>query len=222
MDYNELSRTLFELVTEGTFIDLHLTLKDHNNTINIGVHKCIVSSGSPYFRKMLTSCKEKNLNNITVEVPNAHIAHDVIMSFYNQQMNSAEWQHILETFICRDFFALENDLSSLADLKVPPEGFDLLLHIGQLTNYHDEIVNVISKNLPLIYDFSQIPDTLYNKIISNPKAYTLTSIDANRVIRKWDSKSDNCIRVSTFEYWDFDHPRKKRGVYVSPKNIIIS
>src|SRR5271154_6765391 len=224
MDYNQLSGIFFEFVTDSTFIDLDLTLKDNTNEIKMGAHKCIISAHCPYFRKMLTSCKEKTMNNITVEVPNAHVAYDIIMSFYNRQMNSANyprWRHILESFIGRDFFSLKPDFSLLTDLEIPSEGLDLLLHIGELTNYHNEIVSVIIKNRSLIHNSAQISDMLYNKLISIHMVYNIKTIDAHGIVKGWNPKTDECTPPILLRLWDYRWPRNP-AVYISSNNYFIT
>lgn len=106
MNYDKLYDTLV-----GKFLtDLTLTFGDGSNEISIDVHKIFMYIACSYFEKLLTNCKEKNLNNITIQVPNAYIAYDIIMSLYQKETNSGEypkWYYLLELFICRDFFGLD-------------------------------------------------------------------------------------------------------------------
>ena len=68
---------------KNLFTDLKLTLFDGTNQITINVHKIILYFSCIYFEKLLTSLKEKNMDEITIEVPNIYVMHDIIMSYYN-------------------------------------------------------------------------------------------------------------------------------------------
>src|ERR1700677_4855196 len=99
MDCNK----LYSTIDNNLFIDLNLTLTDANHKIKLNLHKIILYSSSIYFEKLLTNCKEKYLNEITIEVPNAFIVYDIIMSFYGQKMNIGnypEWKYQLELIKC--------------------------------------------------------------------------------------------------------------------------
>jgi hypothetical protein len=103
MDYNK----LYSLTQEKLFTDLVLTLCDTHNQLIIHVNKNILYSSCPYFEKLLTNFTEKNLNSITINVPNACVANDFIMTFYNQEINSGNLpksKHLLESIKCHNFF----------------------------------------------------------------------------------------------------------------------
>src|SRR3990172_12802394 len=133
MDYHK----LYQATEIGLFTDLTLILKDDCNSISLNLHKIILYSSSSYFEKLLTSFKEKNSNNIIIEVRDAQIAYDLIMSssskslcdlesrgsekvcfahfrrsLYGQKTNSTdypEWKYKLELAICADYFGLQSD-----------------------------------------------------------------------------------------------------------------
>src|SRR5580698_11286453 len=122
---------LHDAINNHLFIDLVLTLKDGINEITMNLHKIILYSSCSYFEKMLTNCKEKNLDKITIIVPNIFVTYDIIMSFYYQQtnfgnlpcrqrrrlihpaslVNLPKWKHLLESIKCYDFFGLTFDHS---------------------------------------------------------------------------------------------------------------
>src|SRR5436190_512337 len=133
MDYNKLYNSL----ANNDFIDLKLILQNANKQIILNLHKIILYSCSIYFEKLLTSCKEKLLNEITIQVPNVNICYDIIMSFYGQKTNIAnypEWEYILRSYECYEFFGLNFDHDSI-NIVVPAEGFDLLLDSIDLIGY---------------------------------------------------------------------------------------
>ncbi len=76
---------LYQAQCNNLFTDLLLILKDSNETVELNVHKIILWSRSSYFNKLLqtNTYKESLLSNITIEVPNANVTRDIILSFYN-------------------------------------------------------------------------------------------------------------------------------------------
>ena len=92
MDINKLN----DAFNNDYFIDLTLILLDANQYITIDLHKIILYSSCLYFEKLLTSCKEKHLNKIQIQVPardkpssvtefclpNAFVCYDIIMSLF--------------------------------------------------------------------------------------------------------------------------------------------
>ena len=164
MDINKLN----DAFNKDYFIDLTLILSDANQEITIDLHKIILYSSCLYFEKLLTNCKEKHLNKIQIQVPNAFVCYDIIMSFYGQVTNLGnlqQWYYLLEYIRCCDFLGLEKDITKLKNLKVPKEGFDLLLQIVELFGYDYDTTKLIINNLPDDYDLSKLNKDLIKKII---------------------------------------------------------
>ena len=98
---------LFADPTKKVFTDANLTLTDNNVSINISVHKFILASASKYFNGLFTFGNNCNKTNFKIIVDDATIAHDLILSWYGQKINSATypaWMHLLKTFKCKSFF----------------------------------------------------------------------------------------------------------------------
>ncbi len=106
---------------DGIFSDLKLILKDQNSEIIMNVHKHMLYACSPYFEKLLTNCKEANMNEITIIVPNASVCYIIIMSFYgkNIDINIPNWKFVMEKVRCNDFLGLEYNIESIYDLSIP-------------------------------------------------------------------------------------------------------
>src|ERR1700678_3566293 len=103
------SNKLCDAINNHLFIDLVLTLKDNISEITMNLHKIILYSSCIYFEKLLTTCKERNLDKITIFVPNAFVIYDIIMSFYHQNSNISnlsKWKHLIESAKCYDFLGL--------------------------------------------------------------------------------------------------------------------
>src|SRR5581483_8808355 len=174
MDFNKLYQDLHN----KKYTDVELILVDSNKQLNMNVHKVILACSSEYFDKLFSFGAEKFQHQITINVNDVNVAHDIIISFYGQNINSTNyphWKYLLESMKCRCFFCLPIDISSLYDLIVPVEGFDLLLEIieqgsiassstcssGDKVEYFDfinddKIMRTIKKNMPINYDLGNL------------------------------------------------------------------
>jgi WD40 repeat protein len=197
MDYNK----LYSLSKEKLFTDLELTLIDEFNEITINVHKYILYSSCIYFEKLLTNFKEANSNLITIEVPNAYVSYDIIMGFYQQKTNLAnyppfcgqdypKWRHLLESIKCLDFFGLKLDQEKITDIEVPAEGFELLLEVIEIIGYNDFTIKTLIKNFPQEYDLSKLSKKLLSKIYEMIKC--IISVGGNG-IQIWDIENKQLI-----------------------------
>lgn len=162
---------LLQYQQQNVYTDLALTLSDKFTQIIINVHKIILSLASIYFEKLLTLLTEKDHDNITITVPNAQVAYDIIMSFYGQEINNSDCKYILEFYQCCDFFGLKINTDKLANIEVPAENFELLLDTIEMIGYNDKTIEIINKNLPDEYDLSKFPNELIKEMINT------TSID---------------------------------------------
>lgn len=166
MDYN----ILYKCAKQGLFTDFELTFDDGINQIIMKVHRHILYASSPYFRAMFTNFMDSNVKQKTMFVENAHIYHDIIVSFYGQKINSAnypEYKHILESIKCRDFLQLEIDTKILSKLIVPENDFELLLDIADMIGYNEDIIKVISRNLSINYKIETFPRELQIELHNN-------------------------------------------------------
>ena len=194
MDFDK----LYQLAKENIFTDLSLILTDDSNKININVHKNILYSSCVYFEKLLTNMKEKDANNIIIHVPNAYIAHDIILSFYNQKTNIANypvWKYILESVKCYDFFGIEYDSNLIHDLKIPEEGFELLLDVIEIVGYNEKTIKLLNKNLPKEYDLSKFPKELLEEMLELEKSYNIISGDSHGKIKLWNMENRKPDRI---------------------------
>lgn len=162
MDYQK----IYQSHLSNQFTDLELIINDGINNLSMKVHKLILNS-IPYFEK---SFALKNETTITLNVLNAFVAHDIIMSVYNQKTNKGDlddWFHLLITFQIKDSWGLKNDITLLYNLIVPADGFDLFLKVGKLMGFNDKIVDTVKKNLPENYDFAKLSSELIDLMIIN-------------------------------------------------------
>lgn len=168
--------------------DLVLVLKDDLNEMTIDVHKNILATNSPYFSKLFSILKEKDQDKITIQVSNINITHDIIMNFYGQKNNSTnvpKWKYDLETVKCLDYLGIYCDATLISNIKVPPEGYDLLLDVIEIIGYDEETIKLISDNLPNDYDVSKFPKELIDAIIKVNTVYHIISGSVDETINVW-------------------------------------
>jgi len=190
---------LFQSRQEKILTDLALTLIDDNHQLVLDLHKIILYASCVYFEKLFFNFKEKDANNITIRVPNAFVAHDLIMSFYGQTTNLGQLykdKHILETIKCYDFLGLEYDESLLDNnITVLEEDFELLLDVVDLVGYDDDTIKLINKNLPKNYDLTKFPKELLIEMLRLAKMYNFISAGKDHKIKIWDPDTHEPIDV---------------------------
>ena len=190
---------LYETFNNELFTDITLIITDNTNEITIDLHKVILYSSCIYFKKLLTNFKEKHLNEITIEVPNAFVCYDIIMSFYGQKTNIGnlpKWQHLLESVRCFDFLGLKSEADLFKDLEIPSEGFELFLKVIELIDYDDDCINMVIKNLPKDYDLLRLNKNLIKKIVEFDEDIIVSGSSDNS-IKIWNAKTGALINTLT-------------------------
>ena len=92
-------------IMENICQDIEIILVDSNNTLSIRAHKCILECSSTYFHNLFCFGKEKTQSSIRIGVDNAKVAHDIIMLFYGQKINSVhDPKYLLEMLNVEVFF----------------------------------------------------------------------------------------------------------------------
>lgn len=184
------------------FTDLQLTLSDAKTNITTNVHKNILYSSAPFFEKLLTNFKEKNLDEITIIVPNASVTKDIIMSFYGLNNSvSVNWQYQLEWIQCCDYLGIDYDLARIKDLTIPANGIPLLFAVGEITNYPDIVVDLLAKNIPGDYNFGEINKNLFTKItklknnIEKIKNSRIISTGYDGQIKIWNPETFQLVKT---------------------------
>lgn len=94
------------------FSDLTLCLDDGEYQLTMLVHKFVLYLHCPYFEKLLTNGREKNMDNIIIMVPDTHIVRDIIMSFYSVDIKYASKKELLLHQICMDYLGLHQKKSN--------------------------------------------------------------------------------------------------------------
>src|SRR5581483_9624134 len=193
MDFNKLYQDLHN----KKYTDVELILVDSNRQLIMNVHKVILACSSEYFDKLFNFGTEKFQHQITINVNDVEIAHNIILSFYGQNTNSINyphWKYLLESIKCRCFFCLPIDISSLYDLIVPAEGFDLLLEIMEYFDFvnDDKIMRTIKKNMPMNYDLGNL-SLEFVKELSKFQDLKIVSGSCDNSIKIWDAETGSLL-----------------------------
>src|SRR3989344_4410360 len=182
---------MYNSIEDVPFSDLSLNLIDDDSQLKLNVHKNILYMNSKYFQSLLSNnFKEKEQKEITLNVSDVNTAYDVIASWYGIKQNSGnypEWKQQLETYLCKNYWGLETDLTFISDINVPIEGFELLLRVIDIIGYDANTLNCINRNLPEDYDLSLIDRKLLFELEKNN--YWLVSGDGDNTIKIWDIKT---------------------------------
>ncbi|AEQ33402.1 BTB-POZ domain and WD-repeat protein [Megavirus chiliensis] len=199
-----MSNKKFNLIKDNLFSDLVLILENFNSNekITINVHKCILYYSCEYFAIMLSNFQEKNQNEIKIKVPNIHVCYDIIMSFYGEKINSAnypEWKHCIESYKCFDFLGMKFDKNKIYKLKIPSEGFESLLDLIDSMEYTSETLALLIDNMPTDYNIVNLPkDLLFEmqKLLKtrNNISDNIISADYNGTINIWNPLNGNIIK----------------------------
>ena len=214
MDFHK----LYQTINDELFTDITLILSDANNEITIDLHKNILYSSCIYFEKLLTNFKEKHLDQIRIEVPNAFVCYDVIMSFYGQKTNIGnlpDWLHQLESVKCHDFLGLKSDIL-LENPEIPEKGFESLLSVVDLIGYNATSTKLVVKNLPKEYDLSKLSKELIKKILEFNNDRIVSASEHG--IKIWNAETGeriNTLKDHTDRIWSVscssDHKRIVSG-----------
>lgn len=156
------NKRLSEDFIDKNYTDCILTLTDKTTSVTLNCHKVILATHSDYFHNMFTF--DKTQNQINLQVDNADIAFDVVMSFYDIKKNSNmnDWKYVLELYKCMNYFLLDTDKTRLYSLEVPESGFELLLEVLSAYDIAKDrkLIALIKKNLPDQYDSNLLSEKL--------------------------------------------------------------
>ena len=187
------------------FTDIKLVLVGSKKTISIEVHKFVLRYSSDYFYKYLDFNGEKDEYKMNVD--DANISRDIIMAFYDadESPKCLDWEYILKSIKFKNYLCLPVQVRNLYGLKVPPEGFKLLLEVMDLFDVKKDIslIKTIVNNLPPNYDvtfFSEklikvLLDELFNRMTN--KTYYLAFVKKGKGIGIMDLDTRVAIDTSS-------------------------
>lgn len=156
--------------------EIIITLHDNNKKMIIKTNKQILNDRLTYFKNTF-SFKENTLQYFEIEVPNAHVVYDIILSCKNPNWNTnalpqynignlPKYHYILEYWKCCDFLCLPFCQQLLFDFdNLTIENYDLLVDTIDFFGYDKYKIWLMNKFLPLNYDLSKFPKELIKKMI---------------------------------------------------------
>lgn len=173
--------------------------KNRNTTVKI--HSWIFHlSKCKYFNDILTFGKEKNENEITINVKNAYIAYDFIANYFygieSNINNYPDWKHTLKSHQYYDFLTLK--MKNLEKINIPPEGYNSLISIAQRFDYPPDITKLLNRCLPNDYDFSCVPEEIRNKLMHaafNECLYFISGCEVTFTTEKFLSETVAYVNV---------------------------
>ncbi|AGC02349.1 BTB/POZ domain-containing protein [Acanthamoeba polyphaga moumouvirus] len=159
------------LLESGIFSDLSLEISDSEDVVHMNVHKCILYSRSPYFRKILDGgFREQNEDNITLWVENANFTKIIIESFYGKPLPLFDgWKEKLMLYFMQQYFQVEN--IDFPKINIAPVEYDEFMQTLDHFNYPIGCIKYIKKYLPKDYDLSKLPKCVLEKLLNLCEKY---------------------------------------------------
>lgn len=164
-----------------------LIIQSDEKEIIAKVNKQILIEFCDYFNILLTKFGEKTSEQITIQVPNAYVMHDIIMKFFNKKSsmyNLPKWQYHLEYCRCCNFLCLPWKLNHKLLLSACNDiDFDLLFHVIGLSYMHiEQNMKFIIKLLSRCHTLPKFP-TGFVETIKHTYRFKLISGGRNHTIR---------------------------------------
>ena len=141
---------------EGILKDVTLNLFDKQNTVEFSCCKPFLTIFD-YFKNMFTSgMTEQTERVISIEVPNAHVMHDILSRVFDVKKPPAlpHTNYVLDSILCYDFLGVNVTMklvdelsdSKFIDLDFGPEHFNKFMIVAELLHFNETALNVIIKN----------------------------------------------------------------------------
>ncbi len=190
------------------FTDVTIIFKDNKNKIELKLHKIILITYVPYFKKLFLNdfCDSKS-DEIIINVTTAQIAYYVIMSFYGMKIDS-NILNSCEYLLCKDFFGLSITKNEIINLDINNDNIEMFIDICYIYGY-DELIDVFFKKIPNNY-LNLIDDKLINEINEYKKyKIVITDNDAELYIYNLYNgelfKKIKCVSSCTYYYANNDY-----------------
>ena len=196
MDLN----TVYQFSLDKLFTDVTITFDDGQDQITHNLHKVVICSASPFFLAMFTNhLQESQVTSVTVHVDNSQIASDIVASFYGQKTKSldiTDWKYKLLEYKQLDYFGIKASPYFLYNIIIPPEEFELLLEVINIsTGYHYKslskpisldlhdkaIIQTLIRNIPDNFDLNIFPINLLEQMKHLIYPYYLVLVSGNYI-----------------------------------------
>ncbi|AAV50999.1 putative BTB/POZ domain and WD-repeat protein [Acanthamoeba castellanii mimivirus] len=204
----------YKFFKKSLFTDLHLTISDSEDSIEMNVHRIILCAKSSYFNTLLTGeFRENNSKDLKIIVQDRIIARDIILNMYGRLLYNddyPDWYYNLLLIQCKDFFGMTINPESIYKLKVPSEAYDLLVQVVNMFKINSDLVSLLVDNLPSEYDLSKIPINVFQLMCQHTKRDYVIFPDSKK------------IGIVELFGSDFTNKRNYIQTKKSPENITVS
>lgn len=191
------------LYNSGDLADIELIISDDYQTINIQVHRLILYLNCDYFQRMFQNWSEKEKCVINIQVPNASICHDIILSFYGIESNISDlsdFNYNLEMIKCKDFFNINYD-NNFENIKnqhqLEQNEIVALINIIDILKYDQVIMDKILINLNEDFNIESMDKTLLHYIYNSLNQSFIISCDSKYNIIIWNLNGSIINKLDT-------------------------
>lgn len=175
----------YKFFKKSLFTDLHLTISDSEDSIEMNVHRIILCAKSSYFDTLLTGeFRENDSKDLKITVQDRIIARDIILNMYGRILyndNYPVWYYNLLIIQCKDFFGMSINPESIYKIKVPSEAYDLLVQVVGLFKINSELIQLLVDNLPSEYDLSKMPVNIFELMCQHTKRDYVIFPDSKKI-----------------------------------------
>lgn len=179
---------LLQDLVDKEFTDVEIFLADKKECIHMFLHKLVLVFSSDYFKTMFKFGAESNQKQITINVDDAKIAYDLIMSFYGvvdrkYQPTYPRWLYYILMYRCRKFFCLDTCVNVFYDIELPTnEAFDMFLTVVEDFEYMNDkkLIKTIKNNIPPDYPIWNF-DKKFIKILGNECDIRMAYANSNKL-----------------------------------------
>jgi len=178
---------LYDSLQKEFLTDVKLLLIDnYGHRKEMTCHKLILVRFD-YFEKLFQMESHKYLYEIMV--PHALVAHDIIMSLYNQVTRSgdlSETKWILEAIRCYDFFGISVDITLANELALSKNfvlldftgiNVELFMIVACIFNFCDDILEIIAKHYSDTVTLHTLSTELLELLATKYNNYWVCGID---------------------------------------------
>nr|WBF71238.1 BTB POZ domain-containing protein [Megavirus caiporensis] len=147
---------------------------------------------------MFDNFKEKDQSTIILEVFDVDIFSDIIKSFYGIKIKiKKNWEYQLVNYICHQYLLLECKLPET--LEVPDNEFEEFLNITQSLEYTDQVINLVTENLPVDFNLDKLSIELIKEIEKRYFDYKILMIGNKGInIVDFNNNKINTIKEGNF------------------------
>ncbi|AUV58979.1 BTB POZ domain-containing protein [Bandra megavirus] len=199
---NLITKDFCSLFDSEILSDVKIILVDDKNQLSLNLHRVILFARCQFFEKMFSNFVEAKQFDVIVHVIDVDVAQDIIKNIYGFEINQPDnWQYKLKYYICCDYFGLKCQLP--VNIKIPNDCFDDLLNLIDIIGYTNETIQIISNNLPLNYDISNLSVELLREINNNIYSNDMITLGYKFGITNIDIVNKNVSKIKNIHHKNY-------------------